>query len=41
MIADHEFLINREKTFKNSKYIIIARLEVGDNNGRIWDGQVN
>lgn len=27
MISENEFVINRKKTFKNSKYIIVARLE--------------
>ena len=27
MISDNEFILNREKEFKNSKYIIIAKLE--------------
>lgn len=27
MIADNEFVLNRSKVFKNSKYIIVARLE--------------
>ena len=27
MISENEFVLNREKVFKNSKYIIIARLE--------------
>lgn len=27
MISDHEYVLNREEVFKNSKYIIVARLE--------------
>ena len=27
MMADHEFIINRKEVFKNSKYIIYAKLE--------------
>lgn len=26
-MADHEFIINRKEVFKNSKYIIYAKLE--------------
>ena len=27
MMADHEFVLNRSEVFKNSKYIIYAKLE--------------
>jgi len=39
LIADNDFVLNREKVFKNSKYIIVAKLERGEAYGtQSWEG---
>lgn len=41
MIAENEFVLDRHRAFKNSKYIIVARLEKADTSAGTWEGQVN
>jgi hypothetical protein len=40
MITENEFVLNRDSVFKNSKYVIIARLEKAATSERTWEGQI-
>ena len=41
MIADNEFLVSRDKIFRNAKYIIIAKVETADTAVSAgWEGKI-
>jgi hypothetical protein len=41
MISENEFVLNRERTFKNSKHIIVARVEKAESASSAgWEGKV-
>jgi len=40
-VEENEYVVNRARKFKNSKYIIVAKLEKAGSDGSSWEGQVN
>ena len=40
MIVENSYLVNRRKFYKNSKYIIVVKLEKAGEEGSSWEGQI-
>lgn len=42
MISEYEYAVNRDRMFKNSKYIIVVSVEQAEtNDSEDWAGRIN